>query len=165
MRINLFFPQYFSELIWRISKNYKCFLKIPGKQSTESNTLSYWSLFSCSEIPVSYNIIFRLIMSHTEMKLAFFYYNDVPGRLALMVRNLLISCIVIPCGSHSAYLPSLYSMKCLNEDSLTFIWFCPSFESGCQSCHLFPHAQDSGGDSTGTWPGCLEEPGAAFKSR
>lgn len=102
-------------------------------------------------------------MCHTKIKSAFCYYNDVPGCLVLMVSNLLISCVVLPCGSHSAYINSLYSMKRLSEDSLTFIWICTSFEGGCQHCHLFPHAHGSGGDSIGTLPGRLGE--HAFKSQ
>ena len=150
---------------WRIPKNYKFFLKIPGKQSIESDTLGYWSLFSCSHRYLCHIIIFRLIMCHTKIKLAFFCYKEVPGLLSLMIKNLLISCIVLPCGSHSACISSLYSVKRSSEDSLTFIWICTSFESGCQCCHLFPHPHGSGGDSTGILPGCLEEQGATFKSQ
>jgi len=75
-------------------------------------------------------------MSHTKIKLAFFCYNDVLGLLALMVRNLLISCSSLLCGSRSIYIISLYSMKRLSEDSPPFIWICPSFESGCWCCQL-----------------------------
>lgn len=140
-------------------------MEISGKRSIESDTVGYWTLFSCSHRYLYHIIIFRLIMYHTKIKLAFFCHKEVPGLLSLMIKNLLISCIVFPCGSHSAYISSLYSMKHLSEDILTFSWICRSFESGCQCCHLFPHPHGSGGHSTGTLLGRLEEQGAAFKSQ
>lgn len=133
MLLFLFVSEYFSPVIWRIPKNYKCFLKILGKQSTENDSLSCWSLSSWSQSYLHHIIIFRLITCHNKIKLAFFYGNDVPDVLVLIVRNLFIVCIVLPCGGRDAYTSSLYSMKCVGGDTLVLVWICASFGCRCVS--------------------------------
>lgn len=117
-------------------------------------------LIRCCHRYLCHIIICRLVAYLSKIKSLFFCYKEVLGLLYLMIENLLISCIVLPCDCHSACINSVYSMKHSGEDSLAFIWICTCFESGSQCCCLFPHACSSGGDSTGTLPGCLEEHGA-----
>lgn len=120
--------------VWRIPKITNVSWKFP-----ESGVLRWFSgiLFRCCHRHLYRIIICRLIVYLNKIKSLFFCYKEVLGLLYLMIENILICCVVLPCDCH---INSMYFMQHLNQGSLAFIWICRCFESGCQCCCLFLHA-------------------------
>lgn len=125
-----------------------------------------WAIgaFSCSLRNLYSVIISRLITCHTKNRLSSVIRKTCyPDLLSLMIKNLLISCIVLSCSIHSTCTSILYFMNVQVKTVLTLhlylhvLWKLLPVLSRLLRYHM--------GEERVTLPGRLEKQGATLKSQ